>query len=92
MTTVNAPCSLLARNEFYRSINPTDPIKAVNNFSDTLIEPKQRQVTVWVTISKHQDYSGHMTNAWTLGLILRSPASSSRTSGRCLSPADRVVK
>ncbi|KAA0706914.1 hypothetical protein E1301_Tti002234 [Triplophysa tibetana] len=54
MTTVNAPCSLLARNEFYRNINPTDPKKAVNSFSDTLVEPKQRQVTVWVTVSKHQ--------------------------------------
>lgn len=89
MTTVNAPSCLLARNEFYRSINPTGKIKAVS-LSDNLMETKQRQVTVWVTKSKHQDFSGHMTNGWTVGLILRCPVPSTKTSIK--SPADRVVK
>ncbi|ROL53237.1 hypothetical protein DPX16_20876 [Anabarilius grahami] len=86
MTTVNAPVCLLARNEFYRSIYPTDKIKAVNSLSDNLMEPKQRQVTVWLTKSKPQ---GPMNNRWTINVVLRSQTSSETSSKH---PADRVVK
>ncbi|KAK2885746.1 hypothetical protein QQF64_020813 [Cirrhinus molitorella] len=91
MTTVNAPVCLLARNEFYRSICPADKMKAVNSLSENLMEPKQRQVTVWVTKSKHQDFSGHMSDGWTINVVLRSPISSGTSSNR-QSPADRAVK
>ncbi|KAK7132100.1 hypothetical protein R3I93_018603 [Phoxinus phoxinus] len=91
MTTVNAPVCLLARNEFYRSIYPTDKMKAVKSLSDNLMEPKQRQVTVWLTKSKHQDLSGPMNNRWTINVVLRSRTSSETSSNR-ISPADRVVK
>lgn len=90
MTTVNAPVCLLARNEFYRSICPTDKMKAVSSLSDNLMEPKQRQVTVWVTKSKHQGL-GPMSDGWTVNVVLKSPASCG-TSSKRQSPADRVVK
>lgn len=89
MTTVNAPVCLLARNEFYRSICPTDKMKTVESLSDNLMEPKQRQLTVWVTKSKHQDFSKPLSNGWTINVVLRNPTSSGNSPKR---PADRVVK
>ncbi|KAF4096839.1 hypothetical protein G5714_022808 [Onychostoma macrolepis] len=86
MTTVNAPVCLLARNEFYRSICPTDKMKAVSSLSDNLMEPKQRQVTIWVTKFKHQGLG-----PWTINVVLKGPASRG-TSSKRQSPADRVVK
>ncbi len=38
----------------FAGICPTDKMKAVSSLSDNLMEPKQRQVTVWVTKSRHQ--------------------------------------
>ncbi|XDV45768.1 hypothetical protein PO909_013801 [Leuciscus waleckii] len=66
-------------------------MKAVNSLSDNLMEPKQRQVSVWLTKSKQQDFSGPMNNRWTINVVLRNQTSS-ETSSKRISPADRVVK
>ncbi|KAG1961996.1 hypothetical protein F2P79_005762 [Pimephales promelas] len=66
-------------------------MKAASSLSDNLMEPKQRQVTVWLTKSKLQDFSGPMNNRWTINLGLRSQTSSETPSKR-IGPADCVVK
>ncbi|KAK6308592.1 hypothetical protein J4Q44_G00218630 [Coregonus suidteri] len=62
MTSVNSPACLLARNQFYRNTrSPTESTRptTVYSLSDwSTLAPKQRQVTVWVTMSTQPGFPG----------------------------------
>ncbi|KAL7860051.1 hypothetical protein SRHO_G00151980 [Serrasalmus rhombeus] len=90
MSSVNSPACLLARNQFYRTISPTDKKKPGCSSSDNLKQPMQSQGTVWVITSSHQGVPGQETGLM-INLIVKNPFSSSASSKQ-LSPAGPVVK
>ncbi|KAL6482745.1 hypothetical protein MHYP_G00076170 [Metynnis hypsauchen] len=88
MSSVNSPACLLARNQFYRTVSPTDKKKC--SPSDNLKQPMQSQGNVWVITSSHQGVPGQETGLM-INLIVKNPFSSSASSKQ-LSPAEPVVK
>ncbi|KAL1020634.1 hypothetical protein UPYG_G00002710 [Umbra pygmaea] len=94
MTSVNSPACLLARNHFYRNPNPVERRKpsTVYNVSDwSTLQPKQKQVTVWVSMTTESGFPGRMTTEWCVSLVIGNAAPRT-TPVKCPSPANPGVK